>query len=68
VGTTVAWNRGRFIEHLPWRSNEELWQPDFGGYASYTAQQLSGMVSWDVISDPDCRIEVDYEVDIQPKQ
>jgi hypothetical protein len=67
VGSTVAWSHGRFYEHLPYRSKEELWQPDFGGYSSYSAAQTMGTVSWDVTSTSTCRIELDYEVDIQPK-
>jgi len=67
VGSTLAWSHGRFYEHLPYRSSTELWQPDFDGYASYTKSPASGTVSWDVTSTSTCWVELDYDVDIQPK-
>jgi hypothetical protein len=67
IGPTEAWSRGRNMYHEPLRSSSELWQPDAGGYASYNASQKIGSVSWDVISQAACRIELNYDVEVTPK-
>ena len=67
LDSVEEFSAGRFYNHNTSNSSEELWQPDNGGYSSYTRSATRGEVVWDMVQNSACRVIMKYEVVIDPQ-
>lgn len=67
LDSVEEFSAGRFYNHNTTNSNEELWQPDNGGYSSYVKSTPRGEVVWDLDRSSACRVIMKYEVIIKPQ-